>query len=175
VADLLLVRHASAGRRGSGRDDLERPLDARGVAQAAQLADRLLPILAGTASGTASGKASGKASETDNGAVVILSSPALRCRATVEPLAARLGVPVTIDADLVEGVAVDALLMRIGAGIDRPTVWSSHGDVIPELLAALARRGLDLGPDPKVRKASTWVLQVERGTVRTARHLPPPT
>ena len=171
MADLLLVRHASAGRRGSGRDDLERPLDARGVAQAAQLADRLLPILAGTASG----KASEKDSEKDSGAVVILSSPALRCRATVEPLAARLGVPVTIDADLVEGVAVDALLMRIGAGIDRPTVWSSHGDVIPEMLATLARRGLDLGPDPRVRKASTWVLQVERGTVRTARHLPPPT
>ncbi len=42
---LLLVRHASAGDRGIGPGDLERPLDARGVAQAAALPALLSPYL----------------------------------------------------------------------------------------------------------------------------------
>jgi hypothetical protein len=53
-------------------------------------------------------------------------------------------------------------------------VWSSHGDVIPALLDRLARRGLDLGRDPRVEKASTWVLSVQDGAVRSARHISPP-
>ena len=55
-----------------------------------------------------------------------------------------------------------------------PTVWCSHGDVIPALLLLLAARGVDLGPDPSCRKASTWVLELAAGRVTAARHLPPP-
>jgi broad specificity phosphatase PhoE len=151
---LLLLRHASAGPRGSGASDLDRPLDDRGSAQAVALVDLLAPLLGTDAD--------------------IRTSPAQRCRATVAPLAARLDTPATVDAGLVEGCDVTALLARVEGGITRPTLWSSHGDVIPALLDMFARRGLDLGPRPRVEKASTWVLDVEGGVAVTARHLPPP-
>ncbi len=152
---LLLVRHARAGTRGSGPDDLARPLDARGVAQAAALADLLGPLLAGDA------------------APQVRSSPARRCVETVTPLAARLAVDVELDEGLLEGADVPALHGRLTA-LTGPTVWASHGDVIPGLLEMVARRGVDLGPDPTCRKGSTWMLAVEDGAVRSARHLPPP-
>ena len=150
---LLLVRHASAGARGHGPDDLERPLDERGRAQAAALPALLTPLLSPGAE--------------------VRSSPARRCLETVEPLAAALGLDVTVDVALVEGADVRVLHERL-ADLAAPAVWSSHGDVIPELLALLQRRGLDLGADPRCRKGSTWVREVEVGTARSARSLPPP-
>ena len=155
---LLLVRHAHAGRRGAGPTDLERPLDERGLRQAAALPALLLPLLRDGA---------------DGAGPWIASSPARRCIETVTPLAEALGAEVSIDAALVEGADVRPLHERLDA-LERPTVWSSHGDVIPELLAMLARRGLDLGPDVSCRKGSTWVLDVVAGAVRSARSLPPP-
>lgn len=154
---LLLVRHARAGERGYGPSDLQRPLDVRGVAQAAALPQLLGPLL-DAAAGTP---------------VDIRSSPALRCVQTVTPLAAALGVDVALDDALLEGCDVRVLRDRI-ATLARPTVWSSHGDVIPELLMMLARRGLDLGDDPRCRKGSTWVIDVEHGEPARARYLPPP-
>ncbi len=155
MADLLLLRHASAGPRGSGLADLDRPLDMRGDAQAAALIDVLSPLL-------------GRDAE-------IRTSPARRCRETVAPLATRLGLRAVVDHDLIEGCDVRVLLARVEAGFALPTLWSSHGDVIPELLTMLARRGLDLGPEPRSAKASTWVLSFEDGAVSSARYLPPPT
>jgi len=154
MPDLLLVRHASAGPRGSGPADLDRPLDLRGAAQAVALVGLLAPLL-------------GDGAE-------IRTSPARRCRETVAPLAVALATPAVVDHGLVEGCDVGALLTRIEAGVPLPTVWSSHGDVIPALLEMLARRGLDLGADPRVRKASTWVLRIEGGAVQSARHIAPP-
>jgi 8-oxo-(d)GTP phosphatase len=165
---LLLVRHASAGDRGSGPEDLARPLDRRGLAQSSALPAVLIPILRST---TVTGPEQARGDRTDG--IEIRSSPARRCIETVEPLAGMLGIDVFVDPGLVEGCDVRALHERI-ATLSVPTVWSSHGDVIPELLAMLARRGLDLGPSPTCRKASTWVLDVIDGTVRSARSLPPP-
>lgn len=155
MSRLLLVRHAHAGDRGAWvGDDAVRPLSARGAAQATALAEVLAPLAV-------------------DPAVAVTSSPALRCTATVEPLAVRLGTAVRVDDALGEGTDVATLLDRI-ALVAAPTVWCSHGDVIPALLLRLADRGLDLGPDPSCRKASTWVLELDAGRVTTARHLPPP-
>jgi len=156
VADLLLLRHASAGPRPlvSGVADLERPLDARGGAQATALVELLAPTL-------------GDAPD-------LVTSPAMRCRETVAPLAGRLGSHAVVDEALAEGCDVTVLLARVQAGIARPTLWVSHGDVIPELLAMLVQRGLDLGPDVRFQKASTWVLHVEDGVATAARHIRPP-
>ena len=67
---LLLIRHASAGDRNDWvGDDLLRPLDGRGRSQASRL-----PELLG-----------------DYEIARVLSSPALRCVQTVEPLAALAG------------------------------------------------------------------------------------
>lgn len=162
---LLLVRHASAGERGSGPNDLDRPLDARGRSQSEALPGILVPHVAPerTLEGVATGRTP----------VDVRSSPARRCIDTVRPLAAALGTEVVVDPALVEGCDVGALHERIAA-LTIPTVWSSHGDVIPELLAMLSRRGLDLGPSPSCRKASTWVVEVTHGEPRSARPLPPP-
>jgi phosphohistidine phosphatase SixA len=158
---LLLVRHARAGARGHGASDLERPLDARGLEQAAALPALLGPLLGPLLDAA------------DDGAPEIRTSPARRCVQTVEPLGAALGVDVVRDDALLEGCDVLMLHGRI-ASLTRPTVWSSHGDVIPELLMMLARRGLDLGDDPRCRKGSTWVIDVASGEAVSARYLPPP-
>lgn len=153
---LLLVRHARAGTRGSVPDDLARPLDARGIDQAEALPRQLLPLLtAGDAT------------------PVVAASPARRCIDTVVPLAALLHTAVAVEDVLVEGSDVRELHRRLMV-IDRPTVWSSHGDVIPGLLEMLARRGLELGPSPRCEKASTWAVTVEAGEAVSARYLPPP-
>lgn len=168
---LLLVRHASAGDRGIGPGDLERPLDARGVAQAGALPALLSPYLGvdgGMAGGTDGGATGASALPVD-----VRSSPARRCIETVRPLAAALGTDVAVDPALIEGCDIRALHDRL-ATLAGPTVWSSHGDVIPELLEMLSRRGLDLGTSPTCRKGSTWVLRIEDGEARTARSLPPP-
>lgn len=155
---LLLVRHARAGARGHGPEDLARPLDDRGVQQAAALPHLLLPVLD---------------VDGDDDGPLVASSPARRCVDTVAPLAAALGTTVVVDDALVEGADVRVLHGRLTT-LDRPTVWASHGDVIPDLLAMLARRGLDLGPAPRCQKGSTWVLQLEAGSAVRSRYLPPP-
>jgi phosphohistidine phosphatase SixA len=165
VIRLLLVRHASAGARGRGASDLARPLDERGRDQAAALPDLLVPELVPV---PATGDTSGS-----RAAPEVCTSPARRCIETVAPLAAALGTTAMIDQGLLEGADVRQLHARIAA-LSAPTVWSSHGDMIPELLTMLARRGLDLGPDARCSKASTWVLDVEDGEVSAARYLPPP-
>ncbi|HVB46311.1 MAG TPA: NUDIX hydrolase [Streptosporangiaceae bacterium] len=72
----ILTRHVSAGRkRAAGPDDLARPLDPRGVADAKLLAGLL----------------------TSYGSCRVISSAAERCVATVRPYAAAVGVPVEIE------------------------------------------------------------------------------
>jgi phosphohistidine phosphatase SixA len=166
VPRLLLVRHAQAGARGQGRRDLERELDDRGRAQAEALRALLLTLLIGAG-------ARGSAGASEPVEVEVRSSPARRCVDTVAPLAAALGTPVLLDEALVEGADAGPLSARIGE-LATPTVWSSHGDVIPELLMILGRRGVDLGDAPRCQKGSTWVLEVIGGEVTAARYLAPP-
>jgi hypothetical protein len=55
-------------------------------------------------------------------------------------------------------------------------VLCSHGDVIPELLDGLVRRGTHLVGAPEWRKGSVWTLDPPdpEGAVATARAIPPP-
>ena len=78
---LLLLRHASAGHRKDWRwDDRDRPLDDRGRGQAARLVSKLEPFPIER----------------------ILTSPYLRCAATVGPLAAARGLPPELRGELGE-------------------------------------------------------------------------
>jgi 8-oxo-dGTP pyrophosphatase MutT (NUDIX family) len=142
---LLLVRHARAGSRSDwdGPDDL-RPLDDRGRAQAARLAE-VLPLFH---------------------PVDLLSARPVRCRQTVEPLAERLGLAVRSCAALGEeefatdpqaGLAlVERLLDRPeGAGV---TVACSQGGAIPSVLMALGVRWEGTKPYPPAAKGSVWAL-----------------
>jgi 8-oxo-(d)GTP phosphatase len=168
---LLLVRHADAGDRGAWvGEDRDRPLSLRGRAQARVLADQLAPLLtASLPTDERHQSLKGRAPAS----VRIRSSPAERCRATVAPLATVLGATVVHDTALVEGSPAAPLLARLDL-LEGPEVWASHGDVIPALLLILAGRGVDLGHDPRCRKASTWVLEVSDATVTQARYLRPP-
>ena len=75
---ILVVRHGSAGNRLTWKGDDDRPLDPRGAAQAASLAEAFA----------------------DFPVSVVLSSRAVRCQQTVLPLARRTGLEVTPDPAL---------------------------------------------------------------------------
>lgn len=151
---IYLVRHAHAGERRSWHEpDWLRPLSPRGQAQARALPDLLR----------------------DARFEHIVSSPYVRCMETVVPLAGHHLLPVVPDESLQEGAALDdtlALIRKLGPD---GLVLCSHGDMIPQLLAHFAADGLDLGPDPRCQKGSTWVLQTGPDAAPVEAHyLPPP-
>lgn len=153
---LYLVRHAKAGDRSRWvGDDRQRPLTAKGDTQAAALAVRLAPLCTGH----------------------LVSSPYLRCVQTIEPLATAVGRTVRTDERLAEDTGFDGALALIDELPDG-SVLCSHGDVIPETIAALERRGCLIDGAPDWRKASVWVLTIDRtsgeAVVTDAHAWPPP-
>ncbi len=116
---LYLVRHAKAGQRGrwDGPDHL-RPLTKAGRAQAEALAAWLAnePISR------------------------LLSSPYVRCVQTLEPLAEKLALEIEITEHLTEAIHFGPALDLLTVLPDH-SVLCSHGDLIPDIMEALARRG----------------------------------
>lgn len=155
MAPVLLVRHAAAGerRKWDGPDHL-RPLTEKGWSQARRLADRLARYEA----------------------TRVVSSPYVRCVQTVEPLAARLGVPVEEADALAEGATVAQVERLLTTLRGETAVLCTHGDVVPTLLDHLIERdGLDLPPDYACAKGSTWVLHPDgTGHVSRAEYIPAP-
>jgi len=126
---VLLVRHATAGHRIEGTDDQLRPLDDRGRRQAEGLEDALA----------------------DYEIRRVLTSPAVRCRQTVEPLAGALGLPVEDRPELTEGSTAEDVLGLVRSLDGETAVLCTHGDVVGELLGEESKKGstwvLDLGSD----------------------------
>ena len=153
----MLVRHASAGRRSEwAGDDLARPLDAAGAADAAALG-RLLACY---------------------GPARVSTSPAERCIASVVPYAALTGAPIEIEplftADPpVPERAVAGRAAEI-AGQGRPTVICAHRENLPVLLAAICGQLGSAAPDgPPLAKGGCWVLHAAAGRlIATERHHP---
>lgn len=147
---LYLIRHAHAGARLPGGRDRYRPLSPEGL----QRADVLATLFDGFA--------------VDR----LLTSPAVRCRQTVEALSFRRGLDIEEDEQLFEGADTRATLTHLETiGLDR-VVACSHGDVIPALLEQLAGagvaihgRGCELG--------SIWILDHQQGTWTAARYVSP--
>ncbi len=150
---VYVVRHAIAADRESwsGSDAL-RPLIDAGLGQAERLASTLRTV----------------------GIRRVLSSPAVRCRQTVLPLAAAVGLTVEDAPELAEGNTAETSL-RMLAGIDTAAVAGcTHGDVLEDLVAMLASQGVFPEGRARVKKASTWRLRVEGARIVDATYLPPP-
>lgn len=150
---LYLVRHARAGNRSEwDGDDFTRPLTGKGRRQSIAITERLLPLAKGA----------------------LISSPFVRCVQTLEPLAARLGVAVATDDALAEGAGFAGALDLLTTLPDG-SVLCSHGDVIPETIGALMRRGCVVIGEPDWRKASVWqLLREDDGAIHEATAWPPP-
>ena len=149
----LLVRHAHAGqkRHWSG-PDAERPLSIRGWAQAEGLLDTLADLHVER----------------------LLTSPSLRCRQTLLPLAAALDLDLESVDDLGTDGDVDRLVELLAARDSDGAVLCTHGEVLGELLARLRARG-DIATEGRLRceKGSTWVLERAPDGRLHAHYLPP--
>jgi phosphohistidine phosphatase SixA len=147
-----LVRHAHAGNKQHWTGpDQARPLSPTGQREA----HGLLAVLR------------------DSPISRILSSPTIRCKQTVAPLAERR----TLALELTDELAVDAHVSEVQALLVDPSlqtaVLCTHGEVIGQVIGRLAADGLDLGGPPRWEKGSTWLLDTAGGVVTGARYLAP--
>ncbi|MCE2764293.1 MAG: histidine phosphatase family protein [Ilumatobacteraceae bacterium] len=157
TSTVYLVRHAKAGDRSSWNgNDRVRPLTGKGRRQAVKVCDRLFPLVS------------------IHSAALLISSPYTRCLQTLEPLAARLHSTVSGDDRLAEGYDRDGALGLI-ASVPNGSVLCSHGDVIPDVMAALQRRTTEIIGAPDWRKGSVWVLARHGDEVVEASCWAPPT
>lgn len=146
---IYLVRHAHAGsRRAWDEPDHLRPLTDKGWRRANEIASELA----------------------DAGIQRLLSSRYLRCTQSFGPLAAKLGLPVQDHPALAEGATLAAGIELIESLVaaDTTAALCSHGDIIPELLAGLARRGATLDPHGACPKGSVWVLETDGQVITRA-------
>ena len=150
---LYLVRHAKAGSRHDFHgDDRLRPLSPNGRRQADALAGKLVAV----------------------GVTSLISSPYVRCVETLQPTADLIGAKIALDPLLAEGRSAMAVLELLES-LPEDTAVCSHGDVIPETIAALERRGCEFTSQPDWRKATVWVLDRGSGVeIKTALAWPPP-
>jgi 8-oxo-dGTP diphosphatase len=155
TAAIVVVRHARAGRRADwAGDDRLRPLDAQGQEQAQALA----PLLAAYHP------------------VRLIAADVLRCTATVDPLARRVGLAVETVPELTEDGYARApapareLVERLVAD-GEPAVVCTQGGVIPDLLDRLVTSHpplptqREIRDDPGLPKGGFWVLHTLPGRI----------
>ena len=117
---LLLIRHASAGDRDDWvGDDLPRPLDARGRGQASRL-----PELLG-----------------DYEIARVLSSPAVRCVQTVEPLARSRGLDIEVREELGEEQQGEAGAELVRSLVGEQTALCVHGGLSDTIAGVSQKKG----------------------------------
>lgn len=150
---VYLLRHAHAGNRAQWQgDDADRPLSAKGDAQASALADLLA----------------------DKRIRRVVSSPTERCIQTVAPLADRLGLSVRTRKVLAHDADPDDAIAYLIRHAALNPVLCSHGELLPKIIRRLRATGMK-GKDANIaQKAAVWVLDVEGGRVVRGRYLPPP-
>jgi 8-oxo-dGTP diphosphatase len=149
---IYLVRHARAGNRKAWNGDDElRPLSKVGRRQA----EALVGFLA------------------DAPLDRIVSSPFVRSRQTVEPLAQARRLPVDLSDALAEGAPGHETLRLLEKVADEDAALCTHGDVITTLLDHFSRHGVRL-PDTRLEKGSIWALDVVDRAVVGATYHPPP-
>ena len=150
---IYVVRHAKAGDRADWEgDDRLRPLTKSGRRQAEELAAWLKkePIDA------------------------ILSSPYVRCKQTLEPLAQQRKLPIEPRKDLEEGSGGESILRMVQEFKGRNVVLCTHGDLVEEFLEQLIQKGLVPKGRANMEKGSTWVVEETAGKITGARYVAAP-
>ena len=153
---VFVVRHVKAGERASerGPDEL-RSISRTGRKQAVKLAAVLAP----------------------HAIAFLVSSPALRCILTLDPLAEHLGMDIEIAPELYEGREVPGAEAWVhAAAAEGPAALCTHGDIVQGLIDVLRSRGVPVGGDGTVgfAKGSAWRLDVRDGAVRRVTYVAPP-
>jgi phosphohistidine phosphatase SixA len=150
---ILLVRHGHAGTKAAWRDDDRlRPLSRRGHAEADALVDLLVPFEPAR----------------------VVTSPVVRCRQTVEPLATRLHLAIEETTLLAPDATDVAALLDYLTRAPAPLVACTHGEVIEAVQEQLASVGaVSFGDDRPRDKGSVWVLHAARRRIIRAEYLPP--
>ncbi len=149
---VFLIRHAKAGSRSRwDGEDFDRPLTSAGLEQSQLLVETLSKHLP----------------------PAIYSSPFLRCIQTVEPIAKHCGLTVNIVSQLAEGANFEETIALLNA-VEENSVLCSHGDVIPNAVQALIRRGLKMTTPTDSRKAGIYILHRDRSQFVSAECLSPP-
>jgi 8-oxo-dGTP pyrophosphatase MutT (NUDIX family)/phosphohistidine phosphatase SixA len=162
---IILVRHASARNKKAWRnaghpEDLSRPLTPLGHVQA-KLLGQILSCF---------------------GPARVISSPAERCLATVEPYAALVGgvvepapalAPPPDDKDLAEAgpdevaAAHDLVSRLVTAG--EPVIISGHRENLPAMLRWICEGlGAPVPAGPPLRKGAFWALHMAGGRLISA-------
>ncbi|HZD69541.1 MAG TPA: phosphoglycerate mutase family protein [Actinomycetes bacterium] len=149
---LLLVRHAHAGDKAAWKGaDALRPLSPTGRAEAEGLVVRL----------------------EDYPVERILTSPALRCHQTVQPLARDRRLPIERSDALDRDASAADLLELVQRPPARATVLCTHGEAFGRLLPSLLARGLSPTAPLQWPKGCAWLLERIDGRLARAHYLPP--
>jgi 8-oxo-dGTP diphosphatase len=152
-AVIYLVRHAKAGeRRVWDGDDVVRPLSKTGWKQSEAVARRL----------------------SKKGVSSLYASPYVRCMQTLEPLGKLAGLEVNAEQRLFEDEPFEPVLDLLNE-VDDGAVLCSHGDIIPAVVNALVRRGMQVETPADWAKGSVWVLKRKGDRITKGKVWPPPT
>ena len=132
---MILVRHAQAERKARwNREESLRPLSRRGELQAAAL----VRILA------------------KDDVAQAWSSPTVRCRQTLAPLAAERGLEVRDHPLLAKEARPDSVLPWVLAHAGEPWVLCTHGEVFEALLRVGRESGLVVARAMVTEKGAAW-------------------
>ena len=142
---LYVVRHGNAGVRSKWKGpDKKRPLTGKGREQASVVADLLArhPV------------------------TEIISSKAVRCVQTVEPLAASLELEIATAKRLNNDATIDDIRDYLRGFKNGSVVLSTHREWIEPLIRDADKRKVPLRGTRRWPKASIWVFDVVDGKVR---------
>ncbi|MDJ0498810.1 MAG: NUDIX hydrolase [Acidimicrobiia bacterium] len=141
---LYVVRHGNAGVRSKWKGpDKKRPLTGKGREQASVVADLLArhPV------------------------TEIISSKAVRCIQTVEPLAASLEVEIATAGRLNDDATIDDIRQYLKDFKTGSVVLSTHREWIEPLIRDADKRKVPLRGTRRWPKASIWVFDLADGKV----------
>ncbi len=151
-AIIYFVRHAKAGeRRVWDGDDVDRPLSKTGWKQSSAVARRLAR----------------------KDITALYASPYVRCMQTLEPLGDLTGLKVRAEKRLFEDEPFEPVLDLLNE-VEDGAVLCSHGDIIPAVIKALVRRGMEVETPADWSKASVWVLRRKGSRITKGKVWPAP-